>query len=104
MIFCEKILEFFKIMRKKKYLMNLFLAPGKSGNLPYYCLVFVRTMYIDLIEFNNESLLNTHMLYRGSIVSNKNIKIYNKVIIPYPKLLLRPNTQVELSTLIDKMF
>lgn len=104
MIFCEKILEFFKIMRKKKYLMNLFLAPGKSGNLPSYCLVFVRTMYIDLIEFNNESLLNTHMLYRGSIVSNKNIKIYNKVIIPYPKLLLRPNTQVELSTLIDKMF
>lgn len=85
--------------------MNLFLAPGKSGNLPYYCLVvLVRTMYIDLIEFNNESLLNTHMLYRGSIVSNKNIKIYNKVIIPYPKLLLRPNTQVELSTLIDKMF
>lgn len=86
--------------------MNLFLAPGKSGNLPYYCLVFVRTMYIDLIEFNNESLLNTHMLYRGSIVSNKNIKIYNKVIIPYPKLLLilTGNTQVELSTLIDKMF
>lgn len=84
--------------------MNLFLAPGKSGNLPYFCLVFVRTMYIDLIEFNNESLLNTHMLYRGSIVSNKNIKIYNKVTIPYPKLLLRPNTQVELSTLIDKMF
>lgn len=84
--------------------MNLFLARWKSGNLPYFCLVFVRTMYIDLIEFNNESLLNTHMLYRGSIVSNKNIKIYNKVIIPYPKLLLRPNTQVELSTLIDKMF
>lgn len=84
--------------------MNLFLAPGKSGNLPYFCLVFVRTMYIDLIEFNNESLLNTHMLYTSSIVSNKNIKIYNKVIIPYPKLLLRPNTQVELSTLIDKMF
>lgn len=84
--------------------MNLFLAPGKSGNLPYFCLVFVRTMYIDLVEFNNESLLNTHMLYRGSIVSNKNIKIYDKVIIPYPKLLLRPNTQVELSTLIDKMF
>lgn len=72
--------------------MNLFLAPGKSRNLPYFCLVFVRTMYIDLIEFNNESLLNTHMLYRGSIVSSKNIKIYNKVIILYPKLLLRPNT------------
>lgn len=69
--------------------MNLFLVLGKFGNLFYFCFVFVCIMYIDLIEFNNESLLNIYMLYRGFIVFNKNIKIYNKVIILYFKLFFR---------------
>lgn len=72
--------------------MNLFLVLGKFGNLFYYCfVVLVCKMYIDLIEFNNESLLNIYMLYRGFIVFNKNIKIYNKVIILYFKLFFRFN-------------
>lgn len=71
MIYCEKILEFFFNYAnppQKKHLMNLFLIPRKSRNLPKYCLVFVRIS--TKLNSNNESLINTHILYRVSIVSN----------------------------------
>lgn len=63
---------FFLIMQtppsQKKHMMNLFLIPRKSRNLPKYCLVFVRIS--TKLNSNNESLINTHILYRVSIVSN----------------------------------
>lgn len=88
MIYCEKILEFLKLCEKKKILDEPVPNPKEIQKFTLLISCFFVRLSTKL-NSNNESLINTHILYRVSIVSNKNIKIYIillpiKAFIPYP--------------------